>query len=461
MTDLLSYLMYRLETLRGDFDKFDAYVLGEQPLAFIAPETLTATQGRLKNLNIGWPRLVIDSIEERLDVVGFRSRGGQPEDKLWQMWQDNGMDQESQMLHQDSLIYGIGYAMVWADDSGQPRITVESPRECYVQCYPGSRRRRWAVKRWYQDDQGHATMFTESTVRLYRTEATFTNPFNDPAILDSYTPGGWTQIDEFPNPLKVVPIVPFVNRPRVRKPYGESELHELLPIFDAVNKLRTDMMVSSEFYVDPKRWATGVTLPETLDADGNPTGEVDTSKAFSQARGRVWLAESPDAKLGQFPSSDLNGNVNAIANLTQTLGALSGLPPHYLGLHGDQPASADAIRSAESSLVAKVRRKQRILSGGWEEVMRLATAIRDGSFNPAYAELETLWSDPETRTVAQAADSAMKLVSGGLLSSDMARPPGRRRGAAPPSAHPRSGPSGRPRRPAANTPAPAPPGGVR
>ncbi len=118
--------------------------------------------------------------------------------------------------------------------------------------------------------------------------------------------------------------------------------------------------------------------------------------------------------------ADLSGFTNALATLTQTLGALSGLPPHYLGLHGDQPASADAIRSAEASLVAKVRRKQRVLSGGWETVMRLAVAIRDGRYDPALNRLETVWSDPETRSVAQGADAALKLVQGGLLTADVA-----------------------------------------
>lgn len=220
-------------------------------------------------------------------------------------------------------------------------------------------------------------------------------------------------------PLGVVPVVPFPNKPRTRRPDGESELADLLPVLDALNKLSTDLMVASEFHAMPRRWATGIELPELEDENG-PTGVVDTSRAFSSEIGRVWLAEPVDAKLGQFPGADLSGFSNALANLTQTLGALSGLPPHYLGLHGDQPASADAIRSAEASLVAKVRRKQRVLSGGWEECMRLAVAIRDGRFDTSLNRLETVWRDPETRTVAQGADAALKLVSGGLLTADSA-----------------------------------------
>lgn len=134
----------------------------------------------------------------------------------------------------------------------------------------------------------------------------------------------------------------------------------------------------------------------------------------------MWLAESPEAKLGEFSGAELSGFGNAMASLTQSLGALSGLPPHYLGLHGDQPASADAIRSAEASLVSKARRKQRVFGGAWEEVIRLASAIEHGSYNPGLSSLETVWADPETRTVAQAMDAAAKAVASGILHPDFA-----------------------------------------
>ncbi len=414
--DNLAGLIRKMEENRPALDKFDSYMNGTQPLAFLAPEVSAATQGRLKPLNVGWARLVVQAVEERLDVSGFRTPGAdKPDDGIWQLWQDNNLDEESQLLHLDSLVFGRGYVLVWSDEQGQPRVTVESPREVYVERYPGSRRRRFAVKRWVEDERGHAVLFTETRVFRFRTDARMV----EPVFLDGFT-SGWKLSATYPNPLGVVPVVPFVNKPRTSSPDGVSELSDLLPVLDALNKLSTDMMVSSEFSASPRRWATGIELPEEEDENGAPTGRVDTSRAFAQEAGRVWLAEAVDAKLGQFPGADLSGFVNALATLTQTLGALSGLPPHYLGLHGDQPASADAIRSAEASLVAKVRRKQRVLSGGWEEVVRLAVAIRDGRFNPALNRLETVWSDPETRTVAQGADAALKLVQGGLLTADAA-----------------------------------------
>ena len=41
--------------------------------------------------------------------------------------------------------------------------------------------------------------------------------------------------------------------------------------------------------------------------------------------------------------------------------------------------------------------------------MRLALLIRDGRPTSGLDRMETIWRDPETRTVAQAADSAAKL----------------------------------------------------
>jgi len=82
-------------------------------------------------------------------------------------------------------------------------------------------------------------------------------------------------------------------------------------------------------------------------------------------------------------------------------------------LHGDQPASADAIRSAEASLVARSYERQRTFGQSWDDVARLVVAVRDGA-DPAGVEVATVWANPETRTPAQAADAAAKLSGIGV-----------------------------------------------
>ncbi len=129
---------------------------------------------------------------------------------------------------------------------------------------------------------------------------------------------------------------------------------------------------------------------------------------------KLWIAADPQTSFGQFPEAVLANYVAALDALTQQASAISGLPPAYFGIHGSEVASADAIRSSEATLVSKARRRQRSFGGSWEDAMRLAVLVRDGVQRPGMESLETIWRDPETRTVAQAADAAVKKLAVGV-----------------------------------------------
>src|SRR3954452_10574027 len=79
----------QLEKLR----EFDAYYEGEQPLSYMHPELVQQLEGQVRQVVINWPQMVVDALEERLDIEGFR-RPDQAEGDtaLWEIWQDNDMD---------------------------------------------------------------------------------------------------------------------------------------------------------------------------------------------------------------------------------------------------------------------------------------------------------------------------------------------------------------------------------
>jgi hypothetical protein len=135
-------------------------------------------------------------------------------------------------------------------------------------------------------------------------------------------------------------------------------------------------------------------------------------------KGKTWLA-GPNVQFGQFQEAELSSFVSAIEMLTNFLGALGVLPPHYMGISTKNPASADAIRSAEASLVKRAQRKQRPSGGSWETAMAYATAIKQGvrvaDLDPKYRAMETVWADPETRTIAQLGDFAFKMVDSEIV----------------------------------------------
>jgi hypothetical protein len=133
----------------------------------------------------------------------------------------------------------------------------------------------------------------------------------------------------------------------------------------------------------------------------------------------VWLA-GEGVNFGQFAAADLKNFNDSIDMLTAKLAAIASLPPHYMGLSTNNPASADAIRSAEAALIKKAQRKQRALGEAWEDTITLAMLVENGEVPDTIATLETVWGDPATPTIAQAADASMKLLSVGITDVEQA-----------------------------------------
>ena len=406
-------LAQQLDLDRPVMQRAERYYHGDQPLAYLDPAVAEHMRGRLRPIVVNWPRVVVDSLEERLDVDGFRTSPESTSDaELWRIWQANNLDETSGQAHLDALVLGRSYVMVWASsDPATPRITVESALQTVVEHDPATGMVTAGLKRWIDlDGYGHALVFTRETVDEFVTR----NPHMDSSTLDT-GPGMWELTSSSRNPLGMVPIVPIVNRARVMEPYGESELADVMPLADAVNKCATDMMTSAEYHAQPRRWITGlVDSRSTRDQADEVSAAVE--RVWENARAsKLWIAPGPDTKFGQFPEASLDNFIGAIRMFTQQIAAISGLPPHYLGLTTDNPASADAIRSAESVLVSRARRRQRAWGGSWEQVMRLAVFIRDGRYPTELDALETIWRSPETATIAQSADAAVKLYAAGIV----------------------------------------------
>src|SRR5688572_11364833 len=100
--ELIKKLGDKLEEQRPAYDRLDAYLEGHQAgaLAFIAPEVREAVGNRLQAVIVNYPRLVLNAVEERLDLIGFRlGVDGEADGDLWSVWQVNGMDLQAQQAH--------------------------------------------------------------------------------------------------------------------------------------------------------------------------------------------------------------------------------------------------------------------------------------------------------------------------------------------------------------------------
>jgi len=393
-------LVFKLESHRRRLAHYDMYLEGEQSITFLAPALREEFGERITALVLNFSRLITGAYEDRLDVEGFRyARKSSADDALWEVWQANDLDEQSQQGHYDSIGLGRSYVLVGSGDTENdaPVVTVESPLQVFAHRDPRTRRVDRAVKRWDENAdmpgqvaQQHAMLYLPNVSRHLVS-----------------TDDGWRIVWEDQHDLGVVPVVPLVNRPRLLRPDGLSEFHDAIGPADAMNKLATDMMVSAEYHSMPRRWAAGVKESDFVDEHGSPLSP------WSRDAGTLWAVESTEAKFGQFNESDLANFHNSIKFLVQIVVQLAGLPPHYASFSsGDSnPTSADAIRSAETQLVKRSERKQTYLGGAWESVMRLVQRIQTGEWDPAARSLETIWRDASTPTMAQKADAILKLAT--------------------------------------------------
>ena len=403
---LLNDLLQRLDAPAARYADLDRYYTGTQPLAFLSPEAKQALGNRFGVMASNIPRLSVTALAERLRITGFSG-----DSDLWADWIRNDLDQTSGVAHREALLLGDSYVIVWADQYGRPRVTVESAKQVAVLTDPGSREVYAGIKRWEDPNLNvtHAVMYLRDRIVMLRADQR------------GAVATGFKQVDEVANPLGVVPVVNLRNTDRIIGDWGSSEVDDLKPLVDALNKSLADMMVTSEYIGRPRRWATGIELTEepVLDENGDPVldgGEPVLTEVNPIPEGhRAMISENPDAKFGQLAAADLAGYEASVRVILGQVMAVSTLPAHYVGVFSDNPASADALRAAEASLTARAEARQQTFGRSWEQVARLMVAIRDGRDPGLVDGIRVHWADAATRSVAQEADAVVKLYQAGLL----------------------------------------------
>jgi hypothetical protein len=408
-------LARKLDEANREYDRVDRYYSGDQPLTFMAPEVVAQVGSRLAPLVINWPETIVDSVNRRLKVEGFRlGQTSQADDELWRIWTANELDEESSLAHADALVHGITYLSVWGnpEDPQTPTITYESAHQVTVEYEPGGRSIRAALKKWRDGDRTFATLYLRDQIRKYESVSTVGS-------------ARW-KLREQPlrNPLGAVPIVPMVNRGRLLNKSGRSELKSIAPLADAVNTLATGMMVTADFYLTPRRWATGLVAPSGAAGDMERLRAEVAAYWENAAKEKTWLA-GEGVKFGQFDEADLAGFATAIKLLTSAIAAIGGLPPDDLGLNQVNPASAEARRAAETVLILRAREKHEPFGGADVRAMRLAIAARDGialrDVPQEYKRMKTAWADPATPAIAQSMDAASKGKESGIYDTEAAQ----------------------------------------
>jgi hypothetical protein len=418
-------LLAGLTARRPETDLHFAYYRGDHRLPRPPRAATDAYQRLLKQSRTNWCRLIVDSVAERLKVVGFRfgdEKAG--DEQAWLFWQANRLDADSEMAHTDALVAGRTFVIVWPDEANASgvRVSIEHPTQCIVAYEPGDAHSRIAALKTYVDPLAGVR-----SAWLVSAQGTWTwqRPL---AAGEEQGPGStstvsaapattWELIGEEPNPLGVVPVVELRPWPQtLGAPWSEFD-GGVIDIQDRINSTIFNRMMATEYAAWRQKYVTGLTVPtvrdpftgeEVRDANGQPIPVAP----FDVAVDRLWVAEDPNVKFGEFSESDLTGYIRAVESDVQHLAAITHTPPHYL-LGNIVNASGDALKAAETGLVKKVEHRAGHLGEAWEDVIRLCfQAIGDA--RAADVQAETVWADFETRSEGETVDALIKMATLGV-----------------------------------------------
>ncbi|HEX4018189.1 MAG TPA: phage portal protein [Frankiaceae bacterium] len=354
----------------------------------------------------GWPGVVVDTIDERLEVAGFRvGSAASTDDDLWDIWTANRMDFESGLAHLDALMFGRAFIMVGTrdadtdDGSGTPLITVESPQNMAATYDAASRQVTAALQRYrFYGAESAALYLPEVTIQLIRPEGE-----------------DWQIRDRDEHGLGRCPVVMLANRSRSSDRYGKSEITpELMSWTDAACRTLLRMEIGAEFFSSPQRYIIGASEEAFQDPDGDP---VDAWQTYI---GRV-LALERDGEgnvpaVGTFAASDPTPHTNQLLALTRLVSSRTGIPQNALGFSADNPASAEGILAADATLNRRARRRQRAFGPEHREVMQLALMIENNGKVPAdLNKIEVLWTPPETPTPTETSTAIASQISTGSI----------------------------------------------
>lgn len=404
------------------YQRYREYYDGEQSVRFITAKLRKAFGNKIDAADAidNFCGSVVDAMADRLQVTGFTTEGADPETDPTRtateaIWRRNRMDRRSGEVHTEALTTGDAYVIVDTGPDGKAVFWPQSASSCTVKYSTDAPDKiERAAKVWLDEDakQWRINLYYPGRIEKYAAPAGTTNtwPKDDKAFVPYEDPGvPWP----LPTVGEVVPVFHFGNNARTNA-FGRSELKDVIPLQNGVNKTNARMEVAEEFFAVPQRWAIG----------WEPTIDETTGKPVPLAMNPMDMLYSAGGDgdnrpaFGEFAASSPEGLLKSAQEKKADIARVSKTPLHVLMLSSDANApSGEALKTSETPFVKKIRDRERDFGSDWAEAMALALLIEGGGV----VALETTWEDPAPRSEVDSWSTAILEKQAGVSQPQILR----------------------------------------
>jgi hypothetical protein len=385
----------RRNELRGDYVDSARRL---RAVGFSIPEHMVDFQ-----TPIGWPEKTVKVPAARIRPNGFTCRTDSSlKDEIDEIFEDNHLLSLERMAIEASLETGCAFIFAFrgtpAFGEGSVVASARTALEATCELDPFTGLVKSALE-----------LIDKASAKLYLPGVTY-----DLARDDN---GAWVIAARHEKGHQLVPCVPYVWGRSLRSPLGRSRVtRPLMGFTDVGVRTLLRMEVTAEFFSAPQRALLGADESHFTDKDGKRISPL------SAMTGGVWgLPDIFDedegknirAQLVQLQQASMQPHGDMMKTIGLMVSSETSMPVHYLGIVQDNPSSADAIRAAESDMVALVEYERDLsYKPARERLARLALAELHGEFTDSMAKdlrgLSAQFLDAGTPTLAARSDAVVK-----------------------------------------------------
>ena len=385
----------QLQAKRSAYGRLFDYYEGEQPLIYTATRLKEIFQELDAYFAENWCSVVVDSARDRINLRQIQIDDKTAAEKWAVLSEASELLLESDDVHEAAMVAGEGYVICWPNDEDMMEMYVNDPRMChlvYDSEYP--RRKRFGAKQFKaQDGSMRMTLYYPDRLEYYGSEKKFEDVSEITSLKEIEEPAK--------NKYEEVPIFHFRCARKIR-----SDLKNVVPIQNGINKLLTDMMVAAEFAAFPQRYVIS---------------QAEINGKLKNSPSQIWDLPAGDGagqqtQAGQFDAAELGNYLNAIDNLATAISSITRTPKHYFFSVGSN-LSGEALVTMESPLNKKARDRIDRFTPTWKQVVLFmlrgsGITLDPSKVTPIFDRPETLQpkTQAETREINKRAGMPLKSI---------------------------------------------------
>jgi len=371
------------------FDYYD----GNQPVTYTTNRLAEIFKGIDAVFTENWCAVVIDSVRDRINLTGIEVPDSAKD--VWELlWDESQIKLESDEAHEAALVAGEAYMIAWPDEAGVAQSYYNDPRLAHIFYQAENpRKKRFAAKWWLEgEEETRLTLYYPDRLEYYTAKG---KEVPDSANLFK------SMGEKAENSYGEVPVFHFRTANRIVR----SDLKNVVPIQNGINKLLADMMVAAEYGAFKQRFVI---------SNSDILGKLKNSP------GEIWDLPAGDGmgqqtQAGQFDATPLENYLKAIDSLSMAVSSITRTPKHYFFSIGSN-LSGEALIAMESPLNKKAQDRIDRYIPSWKDMTRfmlkvMGKEVKNQEIRPVYDDPESVQPFTEAQAIQMMVSAEIPLPS--------------------------------------------------